>query len=236
MSREDCVFPYSYFEAVMMNYDDRGWDYFGLCGCPVGLVKLVMRLARLSAEKRRSLSMERVLFDDSAVTELEDELRAWHHVPPPAAYVNEESMHLDRDNMHCAEAWRNGMLLYIHRVFRWERGTSFSMCASVCARTVTDHIFACREGSMIARQALVPLFFAGCELQDVSIRKRILKLCRLWNDRTRYYMFGTTIPLLKDVWDELEKGGEDTAWWGQVVDSWHRSPIDSHLRSRLCFG
>jgi hypothetical protein len=220
----------------MMNYDRQGWDYFGLCGCPVDLVKLVMRLARLNAEKKRSLSMKHVVFDDSAVAKLENELEAWYHVPPSAAYVDEESMHLDRDNMHCAEAWRSGMLLYLYRVFRWERSTSFSMRALVCARTVADHIFACRDNSMIARQALLPLFFAGCELQDVSIRKRILQLCRLWNDRTRYYMFGTTIPLLRDVWAEQEKGDKDAVWWGHVVDNWHRGPIDSPLRSRLCFG
>ena len=34
VSGEDCVFPYAYFEAVLLNHNGREWDFFGLCGCP----------------------------------------------------------------------------------------------------------------------------------------------------------------------------------------------------------
>lgn len=195
-----------------------------------------MQLARLSSEKQKSSSMPHVIFDTTVIFELEDLLEAWCHIPPLTAFESEEAMQEDQDRMHCSEAWRNGLLLYIYRVFYWKPGTSVPMRILHLARVIVDHVFACRDESMVARQALLPLFFAGCELQDRSTRKKILKCCAVWNERTKYRVFLSAIPLLEEVWAEGEAQGFENVWWGQIVDKQHRSESDSPLRMRLCFG
>jgi hypothetical protein len=230
------VFPYSYFEAVLSSHDGREWDYFGLCGCPPSLVRIVMQLSRLSAEKQRSSSMRYVTFDTDAILNIEESLTSWHHISPATAYESEECMQQDLDSMHCSEAWRNGLILYMHRVFHWEPGNVVPMHFLHRARVIVDHVFACRDESMVSRQALLPLFFAGCELRDASWRKKIIKFCSIWDERTRYHMFNTTIPLLQEVWAEQELRGYENVWWGQIVDKQHTSKTDHHLQGRLCFG
>ena len=89
---------------------------------------------------------------------------------------------------------------------------------------------------MISRQALLPLFFAGCELRDLSLRKKIVKFCSVWNERTRYHMFNSTIPLLEEVWAEQEAKGFENVWWGQVVDKQHMFESRYSLQRRICFG
>ncbi|KAK9361523.1 fungal-specific transcription factor domain-containing protein [Lipomyces starkeyi] len=236
VSREDCVFPYAYFEAVLSNHNGREWDFFGLCGCPPSLVKIVMQLARLSAEKRKSSSMRYVTFDTTVISEIEQSLESWHHISPATAFQGEECMQQDQDSMHCSEAWRNGLLLYIYRVFQWEPGSSIPMHILYRARVIVDHVVAGRDESMVSRQALLPLFFAGCELRDRSLRKKIVKFCSVWNERTRYHMFSSTIPLLEEVWAEQETKGFENVWWGQVVDKQHKSESRYPLQMRICFG
>ena len=230
------MFPYAYFEAILANSNGRQWDYFGLCGCPPSLVKIVMQLARLGAEKRKSLSMQYVKFDTSVILEIEQSLVSWQHVSPATAFQDEECLQQDQDSMHCSEAWRNGLLLYIYRVFRWEPGMSIPIRILHRARVTIDHVFACRDESMVSRQALLPLFFAGCELKDPSSRKKIASFCSVWNDKTRYHMFSSTIPLLEEVWAEQETRGFENVWWGQVVDKQHTCESRYPLQMRLCFG
>ncbi|KAK8061995.1 hypothetical protein PG994_008361 [Apiospora phragmitis] len=163
VAREDCVFPYSYFEVVASsNQGEQEWDYFRLCGCPLPLVEIVMRLARLSAEKRKSAPMQYVKLDDTVISDIENSLGSWQHVSPPTADRDESSVHQDMDSMHCAEAWRHGLLLYVHRVFRWEPGDRVPPSMARCARVTADHVFACREdSSLVAKQALLPPFLRG---------------------------------------------------------------------------
>ncbi|KAK8075406.1 fungal-specific transcription factor domain-containing protein [Apiospora hydei] len=203
------------------------------------LVEIVMCLARLSAEKRKSSLMQHVNFDDTVISQIEESLGFWQHVSPPAADQDESSMHQDMDSMHCSEAWRNGLLLYVYRVFRWEPGHSIPVRVMRLARATADQIFACREdNSLVAKQALLPLFFAGCELRDESTRRKILRLCSLWDEVTRYHMINSTVPLLKEVWADQEERGFHNVWWGQVVDRMHAAEesCGAVLQMRLCFG
>lgn len=236
VSREDCVFPYKYYEAVLLNHDDQDWDFFGLCGCPASLASIVMQLARLGAEKRKASSMQYAKFDTAIIADLQQALISWNHESKATAMQDEEDVQKDLDNMHCSEAWRNGLLLYIFRVFFWRPGSSVPMYLRHRARTIVDHVVACREEGMITRQALLPLFFAGCELRDTSIRKKILDLCHLWNERTRYHMFSTTTPLLEEVWEEQQTRGFENVWWGQIIDRRHRAEACQPLPRRICFG
>lgn len=229
------MFPYTYPYAVLSKHDGQEWDYFGLCGCPPGLVHIVMQLARLCAEKRKSSSMLCATFD-AMLLEIEQSLESWDHTSLETAIQDEESMQQDRDRMHCSEAWRNGLLLYTYRVFRWELGSSVPLPILYRARAITDHVFACRDKSMVSRQALLPLFFAGCELRDQSLRSKIVEFCCIWDRRTRYHMFSNTIPLLEEVWAEQAVKGFENVWWGQIVDKQHSSQDDHPLQMRLCFG
>ena len=176
--------------------------------------------------------------DDAVISDIEKSLESWQYVSPPTADRDEASMHQDMDSMHCAEAWRHGLLLYVHRVFRWEPGHGTPARITWRARVTADHVFACREDSLVAKQALLPLFFAGCELRDESPRTKILWLCSLWNDVTRYHMFDSAVPLLKEVWAEQERKGFGNVWWGQVVDRMHavEASHNQPLQRRLCFG
>ncbi|EZF33587.1 hypothetical protein H109_01392 [Trichophyton interdigitale MR816] len=235
VSREGCVFPYAYPKAVLSKHDGQEWDYFGLCGCPPNLVHIVMQLARLCAEKRKSSSIQCATFD-TMLLEIEQSLESWDHISPATAIQDEESMQQDQDRMHCSEAWRNGLLLYTYRVFRWELGSSVPLPVLYRARAITDHVFACRDKSMVSRQALLPLFFAGCELRDQSLHRKIVEFCCIWDRRTRYHMFSNTIPLLEEVWAGQAAKGFENVWWGQIVDKQHSSQGDHPLQMRLCFG
>lgn len=50
------------------------------------------------------------------------------------------------------------------------------------ARVVVDYAVSCRHITMMSRQALLPLIFAGCELKDQSTRTEILRLCTAWDE------------------------------------------------------
>lgn len=235
VNREDCIFPISYFEKILVVRDESEWDYFGLCGCPLPLVKNVMRLARFGAKKRRCLSNENSQLDGSLILEIQRSLESWQYVSRIAT-DDEESMQEDQDRMHCSEAWRNGLLLYIYRVFHWRTGDNPPIQVLFRARAIADHVFASREDNMITRQALLPLFFAGCELRDASTRRKIIQHCKMWDEKTRYHMFNTTVPLLQQIWTEQEEKGFENVWWGQVVDSQQTTESDGLLHRRLCFG
>ena len=233
MNREDCVFPIAYFERIAAIHDEKEWDYFGLCGCPLPIVKHVMRLARLGAKKRHSV--EDKLSDADMIEEIQKSLETWQYTSCTNA-DDEESMQRDQDRMHCSEAWRNGLLLYIYRVFHWKAGQKTPIQILFRARAVADHVFASRDENMITRQALLPLFFAGCELRDISTRRKMIQYCKTWGSKTRYHMFYTTVPLLQQVWAEQEEKGFESVWWGQIVDTQHAAEPDGPLQRRLCFG
>ncbi|ORY09585.1 fungal-specific transcription factor domain-domain-containing protein [Clohesyomyces aquaticus] len=233
VSREDSIFPYTYLDAIVSNHERRKWDYFGLCGCPPSLVQIVMRLVRVIAERQRPFPLQS---DDGVISEIERSLESWIHVSSTTAFSNEESMHQDQDRMHCSEAWRHGLLLYIYRVFHWKPGNFIPIHILHCARLVVDHVVACRDGGWVSKQALFPLFLAGCELRDLSTRERIVQLCSAWNNRSRYQMFGDTIPLLEEIWAEQETLGFESVWWGQVVDKRHLAQSTYPLQARITFG
>ncbi|KAF2151528.1 hypothetical protein K461DRAFT_174418 [Myriangium duriaei CBS 260.36] len=235
LAREECVFPQSYFDTILSQQSKREWNFFGLCGCPTKLVEIIMRLARTNVKNQQLSSPSREAIENPGLVGLERALECWTHQPSMAALLDEESVHQDQDVMHCSEAWRNGLLLYVYRVFHWKSGTGIPTHVMRRARNVVDHVSACRNTEMISRQALLPLFFAGCELQDLHMRKQIINLCVVWDERTRYHLFLNTIPLLEAVWAEQKTKGPDNVWWGQIVDREHDTGTHP-LKMRLCFG
>ncbi|KAK0102042.1 hypothetical protein ONS96_006008 [Cadophora gregata f. sp. sojae] len=160
-----------------------------------------MQVARLSAERQKG-SWASDSGINSLVSEIEQSLESCCHVPAAMAFQDEDSMHQDQDVMHCSEAWRSGLLRYVFRVFRWELGRSVPIHIVHRARVVVEHVISCRDVNMISRQALFPLFLAGCELRDRSVRAQIVKLCSVWDERTRYHMFRSAMPRLEEIWAE----------------------------------
>lgn len=194
-----------------------------------------MQVARFSAERQKSSLTLDFAFDNTIISEIEQWLECWRHIPAATAFRDEDCMHQDQDIMHCSEAWRNGLLLYIFRVFQWEPGSSVPTRILYRARVIVDHVVSCRDANMMSRQALLPLFFAGCELRDPSTQSEIIKFCSIWDERTGYHMFRSTIPLLEEVWAEQDTKGFENVWWGQVVDKKHTTKAHP-LKMRLCFG
>lgn len=235
VNRTPCVFPYEYFESVLVSADGRFWTFFGLCGCPQSLAVPLVQLAHLASEKQKSASMGSIVFDDNLVSEIEEMLESWHHTSAESQN-DEESVHQDVDRMHCSEAWRNGLLLYIYRVFRWKPTAKRPTEVLTRARAVLDHACSCRDDYFLARQALLPLFFAGCEMTDPFSRTKIKMLCSLWNERTRYHMFSAMIPLLEEVWAAQDFSDSDYVWWGQVIDRNVSARSQDSLQVSVCFG
>ena len=236
ISRQDCIFPQSYFEAVLASHDEHHWNFFDLCGCPQSLVIFLIELANLAAEKQKASSMRSVVFDTTLFSPIESSLESWCYPFSQAGFYDEESMQQYQDAMHCSEAWRHGLVLYIYRVFRWEPGMDVPVHITFRARVVLDHVFACRDDGFVGRQALLPLFLAGCELTDQSSRTRITDFCASCSQRTGYHMFNTAIPLLEEVWADQEVRGFNSVWWGQIVDRWHSASSDQSLPLRITFG
>lgn len=233
LAREPCVLPYTYFEAISSSDQAKQWDYYSLVGCPLALVDVIMQLARLSSEAASARSEGPA---KSKVQKLKQMLESWQHVSSTASIVDEESMLQDQDARHCEEAWRNGLLLYLHRVFEWQPGEQIPKHFISRAKVIMAHASACRDEGMVARQALLPLFLAACEFQERSLRMRIMKSCAAWNDETGYGMFSDAIPLLEEVWAEQEAKGFKNVWWGQIVDRRHGAHSNNPLQMRLCFG
>ena len=64
------MFPYAYSDVVFSNQHKREWDFFGLCGCPMSLVKIVMQVARVSAERQKSSLAMDFAFDNTIISEI----------------------------------------------------------------------------------------------------------------------------------------------------------------------
>lgn len=221
LSRQACVFPYSYLEAALRHKTDQTWNFFGLCGCPQNLALSAVQLAHLVVANQRTPTSQFSSFDADLVSEIEQSLQTWQHTSPVDAWVNEESMHRDNDEMHCSEAWRYGLLIYIYRVFQWQSGMPVPVQIAHQARLIVDHVFACRDTGYLAKQAIFPLFLAGCEITDQSVRRRISGFCIFWSDKTRYRMMNDVMPLLEDVWLAQETYGLHNVCWTSIIDKWH---------------
>ncbi|EKD14492.1 hypothetical protein MBM_07213 [Drepanopeziza brunnea f. sp. 'multigermtubi' MB_m1] len=80
-----------------------------------------MQIARLSAERQKESWTLDLASNNISISDIESSLGSWRHVPAATALRDEDSMHQDQDVMHCSEAWRNGLLLYIFRAYHGAR-------------------------------------------------------------------------------------------------------------------
>lgn len=127
---------------------------------------------------------------------------------------SEEQFHSRQDRHHCAEAWRHALLIYIERVFRWDRKSPRVAVLKRLVRKTLDHVRCCRRTSQTQKQLLLPVFLAGSETGDEEMRRFAREYCLWWANRSRYNMFNSAALLLGEIWEREDAG----AWWGSVVD------------------
>jgi hypothetical protein len=197
----------------------------------------LIQLASLAEENEKAASMRWTRFDLTLVDEIQTSITNWKH---PSLEIDddisEEQMQQQRDRWNCTEAWRYGLLVYITRVFRWNRNLSPPSRLAVYARLIVEHVHSCRHTAIVQKQVLLPLFFAGCETKDQFSRQSIRDYCQYWSKICGYNLFSSACSLLEDVWMEQDGPRGDETWWGSVIDK-KQQPYQSHVASmQFCFG
>ena len=237
ISRQPCVLPYTYFETVLSHENNDGdkWTFFDLNGCPRELIVPMMQLANLAVEneptsEQRSLTAFALT---DLVEEIEASLKDWKYKSSLESDADDdaEAMQADRDHYHCCEAWRYALLIYVQRVFRWQRGTKPPARLTYLARVTIDHLRSCRPSSQVQKQALLPAWLAGAETMDLTARQHLRDYCTWWYSMHGYQMFSTVSSLLEELWAQQDvRWWDDDLWWGEIVDEKHSSG------KTFCFG
>lgn len=242
-TRKGCVLSESTIVNLFRPVRPSKATFYSVSGCPEALFKQMVRLGSYAREFELAATMVCVKFDMAPVLEVETAIRAWKDQTYgdiyelssaqglPDGYSWANMMHHE-DLHHCAEAWRYALLLYINRVFKWERGTPPSPSLPFLARKALSHVISCRRDSMVQKQLLLPVFLAGCETADAHLRQEAKRYCAWWSSKTRYDMFSTTMELLEELWSD----DRETAWWGSLIDEKSRSGNKQSEGRQYLFG
>ncbi|KAH8422334.1 Zn(II)2Cys6 transcription factor [Aspergillus melleus] len=224
VSRQGPILSRPYLEHLERYEKEDQWSFYQLSGCPAELVGHLFSLAELAHQRELASSMTWLSFDLTPIVQIEDHIRQWGHplysghlVEPDSdsedfEQADEAGFNDQQDRHHCAEAWRHCLLLYIERVFKWERGTPRPNALSRLARITLDHVRCCRKTSLTQKQLLLPVFLAASETSSEEMRDIARGYCQWWGDRSRYHMFHSVPALLEEIW-----AGD--CWWGSIVDS-----------------
>jgi hypothetical protein len=183
--------------------------------------------------------MQWVIFNIAPILRLEVTIREWQSPSfSDQTFENDkddescEHYQFKQDSYHCAEAWRCTLLIYIERVFKWNRTDSPPQSIYRLARKTLDHVRCCRRSSLIQKQLLLPVFLAGCELTDLDAQELVRSYCTWWTEKSHYEMFQTAGSLLEDIWTRRS----ETFWWGVVVDEKTKSSTHTANPISYLFG
>lgn len=192
----------------------------------------LVKLAELAKQREIAARMAWLSFDQSPVTTIEREIRHWessHFAEVDIQDIDiiaevlqgadfktdvEETLNSKQDRHHCAEAWRYALLIYIARVFHWDRESHRTSELALLVRKTLDHVRSCRRTSQTQKQLLLPVFLAGSETADEEMRRFVREYCQWWATRSRYNMFNSAALLLEEIWEK----GHAYGWWGSVID------------------
>lgn len=220
-------------------------NLYSVSGCPGELFKYMHQLAIYAREFELVLHMTCATFDMGPVLVVEKAIQQWrppHHqlsqdidddvlidtatsefalgsFPGANRDLDPiEAAHHVQDLYHCAQAWRFALLVYIERVFKCRRREELGSRTrlSLFARKALNNVSSCRRGTMLQKQLLLPVFLAGCETQDETLRDEARGYCRWWAAQTRYEMFMTSLGLLEEVW--AASANDAGCWWGSLID------------------
>ncbi|EED12918.1 hypothetical protein TSTA_054290 [Talaromyces stipitatus ATCC 10500] len=237
ISRQGCMLPYSYFESLLALENNKYWSFFDLVGCPRDLIIHLMQLTNLARENEQALSMRCTKFDPALVNNTRASISEWRNPSTPIDNnLPEEAMQQQRDRWNCTETWRYGLLIYITRVFLWNRESNPPNILVTYARLIFEHVQSCRRTSIVAKQAFFPLFLAGCETKDPFLRQSIREFCQYWDRRSGYNLFNSASSLLEEIWRERSVSSNDGVWWGSIIDKKQQACQLHGIQMRFCFG
>jgi hypothetical protein len=158
-------------------------------------------------------------------------------ISPISSEGDEEEYYQQRDRYHLAEAWRYALLLYIQRVFRWDRQSHRRPSATLrLTCSVLDHTRNCRKTSQSQKQLLLPIFLAGAEVRDKYMRDTVRSFCLWWGARSRYGMFYSVSNLLEEYWTEPHCKSGKPIWWGSFLDEKSTSRKAGGRTTQFLFG
>lgn len=241
-SRQGCVLSESTIVSLFNPTGTPNPTFYSVSGCPEALFRHMVRLGSYAREYELAATMTCVKFDMAPVLEEEKGIKEWTDRQYDDVYGQRSSGHLlegcsfadmmhHEDLHHCAEAWRYALLLYIERVFKWQRDQLPPPILSFLARRTLNHVSSCGRNTMVQKQLLLPVFLAGCETTDEHLRQEAKLYCSWWSDRTRYDMFSTSIGLFEEVW-----ASDRPSWWGSVLDQKSRLNTNPSTARQYLFG
>jgi hypothetical protein len=219
LAREELVLPLSYLECILCHGQSDGWSYLELTGCLEEFVVIMAKIASLAQQHKLALEKENLHFDISAVDEVKWTLCSiTSPYPTFHADFDEEALDLLRDRYHCTEAWRNALLIYIERVFRWTRGEPAPPNAKYIARSIMEHARCIRRENNFQKQILLPLFLAGAEIRREEDRDFVRDYCLRWTKLCGSKMFIDASDFCEEIWERTDKEDSQGIWWGTVID------------------
>ncbi|KIW81559.1 hypothetical protein Z517_04585 [Fonsecaea pedrosoi CBS 271.37] len=259
ISRQGTRFNSSYLEHLFENEGNDGWSFYELTGCPTELMKLLVQLTRMAREKEIAASMEFLNFDMAAVLNIERQLLEWknaleveteprhHHgglphledgdegangeSPCDSESEDDQAYFGQRNNYHCMEAWRYALLLYVQRVFKWDRQSHRRPAAILpLIWKVLEHSRSCHETSQAQKQLLIPMFLAGAEARNEAMRDTVRSYCLWWAARSRYGMFCSVSSVLEEYWEQNQSEYTSPLWWGSFLDMKSHSGRDGAMQ------
>lgn len=213
ISRQGTIFDRFYRDFLIKWEQKDEWSFFELTGCPGDLLVHLFCLAELAKQKELASSMEWLTFNMTPIENIERKVIEWQNEMAPQILEDEEQIHDQQDRYHCAEAWRYSLLVYIERVFKWDRKQRRPFSIARFARTTLDHVRSCRRTSQTQKQLLLPVFLAGSETTDADMRRFVKGYCKHWAEKSRYNMFDSASLLLDEIWM-----ASPSQWWGAFID------------------
>ncbi|KAL0938627.1 uncharacterized protein CTRU02_205237 [Colletotrichum truncatum] len=244
--RKGCVLPQTY-HSDLRNYNPDGKEtFYSVSGCPEELFRYMMRIGQYAREVELVATMTCVTFDNGPILAVEESIRNWNareysqysyddatlwttDTPSTDGRDLEEIVNYRQDLHHCAEAWRYTLLLYIQRVFKWDRKSQPPSLLALLGRRILNHVASCRRSTLLQKQLLLPVFFAGCETKDPDLQRIVKEYCEWWSAQTRYDMFLTASALLEEIWSK----SSPLDWWGSVVDEKSQPNVNGDSRQYL---
>lgn len=172
--------------------------------------------------------MEWTTFNTTPFELIVEEVTRWKNdadvLVDDAAYV-EDDLDGRRNQFHCIEAWRYAILLYARRVFVQREDACGLRSISYLARETLDHVRCIPRAAIVQKQALLPVFLAGAESGDESVRNFVRDYCSYWSMESGHFMFKTVATLLESIWAEWDVSSRDVYWWGVKVNNTTFSPL-----------
>ncbi|KAL7783097.1 fungal-specific transcription factor domain-containing protein [Trichoderma ceciliae] len=220
ISRSNPVFPSSYYDFVL-SCDDTSWNIFTISGVPRQLFQYFRELIHLASEKEQISGLKYANFDLRRVNELERCIQEYSEDKFNICdtYADEEVVQNWYDYYHACNTWKYALLLYISRVFKWDR-TSSNPVAEILSlsRLLLDSARCCRPESSLQKQFLIPIFLAGSETIGAYSRNFVKDYCEGWYRKSRYSMFMEAADLLTEIWAQRDgQNNEFKIWWGSLV-------------------